>query len=91
MRVILGDHARQRFHLRGGTGKLSAARVERSLCHTLRMGAVYTNEAVRARIDAHLDAVCVPLSGAEGGRVGLRNNRAEEGMQESGVIWRRSV
>ena len=30
MRVILGDHARQRFHLRGGTGKLSAARVERS-------------------------------------------------------------
>jgi len=67
MRVIIGDHARQRFRMRGGTGKLSAARVERSLCHTLRMGAVYTNEAVRARIDAHLDAVCVPLSGAEGG------------------------
>ncbi len=67
MRVILGDHARQRFHLRGGTGKLSAARVERSLKHTLRLGAAYQNEAVRTRIDAHLDAVCVPLSGAEGG------------------------
>ena len=67
MRVIIGEHARERFYTRGGTGKLSAARVERSLCHTLRMGAVYTNEAVRARIDAHLDAVCVPLSGAEGG------------------------
>lgn len=67
MRVIICNHAKQRFRMRGGTGKLSTARVERSLCHTLRMGAVYTNEAVRARIDAHLDAVCVPLSGAEGG------------------------
>ena len=67
MRVVIGEHARQRFRMRGGKGKLSTARVERSLCHTLRMGAVYTNEAVRTRIDAHLDAVCVPLSGAEGG------------------------
>jgi len=53
--------------MRGGTSKLSTARVERSLYHTLRLGAAYTNEAVRTRIDAHLDAVCVPLSGAEGG------------------------
>ena len=67
MRVVIGEHARQRFRMRGGTGELSTSRVERSLKHTLRKGAVYTNEAVRARIDAHLDAVCVPLSGAEGG------------------------
>ena len=67
MRVILGDHARERFYTRGGTGKLSTARIERSLRHTLRMGAIYANDAVRTRIDAHLDAVCVPLSGAEGG------------------------
>ena len=67
MRVIIGDHARQRFRMRGGTGKLSTSRVERSLKHTLRLGAAYQNEAVRTRIDAHLDAVCVPLSGAEGG------------------------
>jgi hypothetical protein len=67
MRVLIGDHARQRFRMRGGTGKLSTARVERSLRHTLRMGAIYANDAVRTQIDAHLDAVCVPLSGAEGG------------------------
>lgn len=67
MCVIISDHARQRWRMRGGTGKLSAARVERSLKHTLRLGAAYTNEAVRTQIDAHLDAVCVPLSGAEGG------------------------
>lgn len=67
MRVILGAHARQRFNMRGGTGRLTAARVERSLRHTLRMGVQYENESVRAQIDAHLDAVCMPLSGAEGG------------------------
>lgn len=67
MRVILGDHARQRFRMRGGTGKLSPARVEKSLHHTLRMGAVLSNDAVRTQIDYHLDAVCMPLSGAEGG------------------------
>ena len=67
MRVVIGEHARQRFRMRGGKGKLSTARVERSLKHTLRLGAVYTNNAVRTQIDAHLDAVCVPLSGAEGG------------------------
>mgnify|MGYP001253614345 FL=1 len=67
MRVIIGDHARQRFRMRGGKGKLSTSRVERSLKHTLRRGAVYTNNAVRTQIDAHLDVVCVPLSGAEGG------------------------
>lgn len=67
MRVIICNHAKQRFRMRGGTGKLSTARVERSLRHALRMGAIYANEAVRTQIDAHLDAVCVPLSGAEGG------------------------
>ena len=67
MCVIISDHARQRWRMRGGTGKLSTSRVERSLKHTLRLGAAYQNEAVRTRIDAHLDAVCVPLSGAEGG------------------------
>lgn len=67
MRVIICNHAKQRFRMRGGTGKLSTARVERSLYHTLRLGAAYTNEVVRTQIDAHLDAVCVPLSGAEGG------------------------
>ena len=36
MRVIIGDHARQRFRMRGGKGKLSTSRVERSLCHTLQ-------------------------------------------------------
>lgn len=85
MRVILGDHARQRFHLRGGTGKLSAARVEKSLRHTLRLGAAYSNEAVRTQIDAHLDAVCMPLSGAEGGgwvcvTVELREEESEEAI-----------
>jgi hypothetical protein len=85
MRVILGDHARQRFHLRGGTGKLSAARVERSLRHTLRLGAAYSNEAVRTQIDAHLDAVCMPLSGAEGGgwvcvTVELREEESKEAI-----------
>ena len=67
MRVIVCNHAKQRFRMRGGTGKLSTARIERSLRHTLRKGAIYANDAVRTRIDAHLDAVCVPLSGAEGG------------------------
>lgn len=67
MRVVIGDHAKQRFRMRGGTGKLTATRVEKSLYHTLRMGAVLVNAAVRAQIDAHLDAVCMPLSGAEGG------------------------
>ena len=67
MRVIICNHAKQRLRMRGGTGKLSTARIERSLRHTLRMGAIYANDAVRTRIDAHLDAVCVPLSGAEGG------------------------
>jgi hypothetical protein len=85
MRVILGDHARQRFHLRGGTGKLSAARVEKSLRHTLRLGAAYSNEAVRTQIDAHLDAVCMPLSGAEGGgwvcvTVELREEESKEAI-----------
>jgi hypothetical protein len=47
MRVILGDHAKQRFYTRGGTGKLSSTRVEKSLYHTLRMWAAMTNEAVR--------------------------------------------
>ena len=67
MRVVIGEHARQRWRMRGGTGKLSTARIERSLRHTLRMGAIYANNAVRTQIDAHLDAVCVPLSGAKGG------------------------
>jgi hypothetical protein len=85
MRVIICNHAKQRFRMRGGTGKLSAARVERSLCHTLRMGAAYQNEAVRTQIDAHLDAVCVPLSGAEGGgwicvTVELREEKSKEAI-----------
>jgi hypothetical protein len=67
MRVVIGEHARQRWRMRGGTGKLSTARIERSLRHTLRMGAIYANDAVRTQIDAYLDAVCMPLSGAEGG------------------------
>lgn len=36
MRVIIGDHARQRFRMRGGKGKLSTARIERSLRHKSR-------------------------------------------------------
>lgn len=67
MRVVLCDHARQRYYSRGGTGKFSPARVERSLHHTLRMGAQVKNEAVRTQISGDLDAVCVPMSGAEGG------------------------
>jgi len=67
MRVIICNHAKKRFRMRGGTGKLSTARIERSLRHALRKGAIYANDAVRTRIDARLDAVCVPLSGAEGG------------------------
>jgi hypothetical protein len=85
MRVILGDHARQRWRLRGGTGKLSATRVEKSLAHTLRLGAQVKNEAVRTQIDAHLDAVCMPLSGAEGGgwvcvTVELREEESKEAI-----------
>jgi hypothetical protein len=85
MRVIIGEHARQRWRMRGGTGKLSAARVEKSLRHTLRLGAAYSNEAVRTQIDAHLDAVCMPLSGAEGGgwvcvTVELREEESKEAI-----------
>ena len=85
MRVVVGDHARQRYCLRGGIGKLSPARVERSLRHTLRMGAVYANEAVRTPVGYHLDAVCMPLSGAEGGgwvcvTVELREEKSKEAI-----------
>lgn len=85
MRVIVCNHAKQRFRMRGGTGKLSTARIERSLRHTLRMGAVYANEAVRTPVGYHLDAVCMPLSGAEGGgwvcvTVELREEKSKEAI-----------
>jgi len=44
-----------------------------------------TNEAVRTQIDYHLDAVCMPLSGAEGGgwicvTVELREEKSKEAI-----------
>ena len=85
MRVVIGDHARQRFRMRGGTGKLSTARVERSLKHTLRLGAAYT-ERGRADTDRRSPGcgVCTAIRGGRG-RVAVCDDSAAGGAEETFV------
>ncbi|MGB9886738.1 MAG: hypothetical protein ACPLRW_07070 [Moorellales bacterium] len=62
-KVILTEHALQRWKERGGRGKLTAARVRRHLLGALPAGLEVQNTAVEVPLGDGWFAVCVPEFG----------------------------
>ena len=62
-RVLITDHACQRFKERGGQGELTAGEVRRRLLGLLPAGAEVRNMAVEVPLGQGLVAVCVPELG----------------------------
>lgn len=62
-RVLLTEHALQRYKERGGQGELTAGEVRRRLLGLLPAGAEVRNMAVEVPLGQGLVAVCVPELG----------------------------
>jgi len=61
MRVIVTDHARERYKEHGGKGRLSALRIAKHLHPMLRTGIIPRKDlSVEVGIYPGLAAVCVP-------------------------------
>jgi len=59
-KIILTEHARQRWKERGGKGKLTPAKVRQHLLGALPAGLEVQNTAVEVPLCGGLFAVCVP-------------------------------
>lgn len=94
-RVLLTEHACQRWKERGGQGELTAGEVRRRLLGLLPAGAEVRNMAVEVPLGGGLVAVCVPELGGywsvvtvERAEAGKEAEREREEAKREKAEWR---